>query len=196
MTNFWHKTFIGFCSALLLLSFSSAHALSVDLLPSNSTVILDDGQVTLELFADFTDDPTVGGSIDLTFGGPISFAGFAPTAYYDSLDPSFTGFGTSDVTGLFAADGDFLIVFGDFAGTTGGKLGDLTFNLLGEGQGTIALANNSQAGPFASATTFQEQAVALNGASFEIAVIPVPASVWLFGSALSLLAGVRRRLAA
>lgn len=196
MTNFWHKTFISVCSALLLLSFSSAHALSVDLLPSNSTVDLADGQVTLELFADFADDPTVGGSIDLTFGGPISFVGFEPTPYYDSLDPSFTGFGTSNVTGLFAADGDFLIVLGDFSGVSGGKLGDLTFNLLDAGMGTIALATNSQAGPFASAISFEEQVVALNGASFEIAVIPVPASVWLFGSALGLLAGVRRRLAA
>ncbi len=37
---------------------------------------------------------------------------------------------------------------------------------------------------------------AIDNIDFSTAVIPVPASVWLFGSALGLLAGVRRRLAA
>jgi hypothetical protein len=163
----------------LLAVFSNAQALSIDIVPGSTSTSLD-------VLIDFTADPTVGGGIDLAFSGPIAFTGFTPSAFFNGLDTTFSGFGTAD------ADADFEIHFGDFAGVAGpGVLGTLNFSQLDLGA-TVALAINTTFGDFFSAATFDPQVVALNG----FTVVPVPAAVWLFGSALGLLAGVRRSRAA
>lgn len=180
-------------SVLLGGTATSVQALSIDFEPESSVVNIADGQVTVELFADFTADATVGGGIDLFFSGPIALASFTPSDYFNTLDPVFSGFGEDSAAG-FPAAGDFLVAIGSFAGLTGGKLGDLTFELIGAGTATISTANNIPAGGFFSAGSFTEQSVAFNGATIE--VVPVPAAAWLLGSALVALGGMRRRLQA
>ena len=113
---------------------------------------------------------------------------FTPTSYFTTTaDPFFSGHGTVD------ADNDYEVHFGNFAGLSGvNKLGDLTVNLLGLGVGTISMAINTAYGDFYS-TSSQLQNVSLSGA--QINVVPVPAAVWLFGSALGLMGAARRRSA-
>ncbi len=170
----------------LTFALSTVQAASVSITPTLSS-----GNVghnaTLELFMDFTGDPTLGGGIDLALSGPISWVSFTPSAYFSALDSIFTGHGT-----VFA-DADYEIHFGDFLGLGGNnKLGNIVVNLSGAGTGSIDIAINSLSGEFQSATTFAPQTVSLNGAEIQINAVPVPAAVWLFGSALGLLGGSRR----
>lgn len=160
---------------------------AVFLSPAGTTVNLSEGTLTLELFADFTGAPTIGGGIDLAVSGPAEILGFAPSDFYNVLlAGGFTGFGPEQ------ADADFQIHFGSFAGIAGfNKLGDLTLGLLGLGEGAIAININSSFGSFFPVGGLDPQSVDLLGASFT--VVPVPAAVWLFGSALGLMALVRRR---
>lgn len=181
-------------SAALLGLSAGAQAASIYLLPSNATVSINETTATLELFMDFTGDPTLGGGIDLDLSGPISLLSFTPSDYFNALntdalgDTDFTGFGTA------SADADFEIHFGSFAGLSGvNKLGDITVSLDGAGLGTIALAINSLYGDFFS-TQGGLQDVTLAGATLQ--VVPVPAAAWFFVSALGVLGGVRLRRAA
>jgi hypothetical protein len=170
------------------LSISASEAAAVYLTPASQTASLSSGSVTLELYMDFSGagEQTVGGGIDLDFQGAISMGTFTPTSYFTTTaDPFFTGHGTVD------ADSDYEIHFGNFAGLSGvNKLGDLSVNLLGLGVANINMAINSVYGDFYS-TGSQLQNVTLGGA--QINVVPVPAAVWLFGSALGLMGVVRRR---
>ncbi len=175
---------IFFLSGLL----ASANSASINLLPAVSNPVISDSTATLELFMDFTDEATLGGGIDLLVSGAASFIEFVPSTYFNGLDDAFTGFGTD------LADGDFEIHFGDFVGLDGrNKLGDVLLSLDSLGMATVGISINSSFEGFFSAVTLDPQAVALNGAELDIQPIPVPAAVWLFGSALGLLAGVRRQ---
>lgn len=164
---------------------ATTQAASVFLTPASVTTNLGAGTVTLELFMDFTGVQTLGGGIDLNATGPITIQSFTPSAYFTgTADPAFTGFGTAQ------ADADFEIHFGSFSGLTGlNKLGDLTIGLGGLGLANVGLAINSFYGGFVSLTGAAQQ-VTLTGA--QINVVPVPAAVWLFGSAMGLLGWLRR----
>ena len=127
-----------FAASLFTFTFTAGQAASVYLTPASSTVI-SPGTTTLELFMDFTGDPTVGGGIDLDLSSGISVASFTPSAYWVAeTDPFFSDYGTAD------ADADYEIHFGNFAGLVGvNKLGDLTINLLGLGSQSIAMNINT-----------------------------------------------------
>ncbi len=173
-------------AALCALAVVPAQAASIYLSPASSSVPLSAGTVTLELFADFTNEPTVGGGIDLAFAGPTSLSGFTPSSWFTTVpDPAFTGYGSAN------ADADFEIHFGNFAGLSGlNKLGDLTLNLSGLGQIQVAMAINSLYGDFFPTTGIDPLDVTLGGA--DVNVVPLPASVWLLGTAVAALAGRRR----
>jgi hypothetical protein len=173
------------------MSISVSEAAAVYLTPASQTASLSSGSVTLELYMNFSGagEQTVGGGIDLDFQGAISMGTFTPTSYFTTTaDPFFTGHGTVD------ADNDYEIHFGSFAGLSGiNKLGDLSVNLSSGGIGTINMAINTVYGNFYS-TGNQLQSVALSGAQINVlSAVPVPAAVWLFGSALGLMGVVRRR---
>jgi hypothetical protein len=170
-------------AALLIVTAAPVHAASIYLSPASSAV--SSGPVILELFADFTDQATVGGGIDFNFGGPVASAGFAPSSWFTTAtDPGFSGYGTAN------ADQDYEVHFGNFAGLSGlNKVGDLTLNLNGTGLVQVALAINSVYGDFYPTAGNQPIAVALSGA--EVNVVPLPASMWLLGTALVIVAGRR-----
>lgn len=192
MKNYFSNSLKNTLSVAVLagLSISVSEAAAVYLTPASQTASLSSGSATLELYMDFSGagEQTVGGGIDLDFQGAISMGTFTPTSYFaNTADPFFTGHGTVD------ADNDYEIHFGNFAGLSGvNKLGDLTVNLLSIGAGTISMAINTAYGDFYS-TSSQLQNVSLSGA--QINVVPIPAAVWLFGSALGLMGAVRRRSA-
>ena len=181
--------------AACLLSLSWAHAASVAVTPAASSVPITDGTAVLDLGTFFpAADTTIGGGLDLSFSGAISFVGFSPSAYFLGLDPGFTGFST----GLADTAGGVEIHFGDFFGIfmdPAESLGSLVVSLDAVGLGTIGIAINSSFGPFLD-LGFAPIPVALSGATVDVtaAVIPVPAAVWMFGSALGLLGFLRRRV--
>jgi hypothetical protein len=167
----------------------TAQAASVFLSPADQVVPPGTGNVTLELFMDFTGSPTVGGGIDLDLSGPISLVSFAPSSFFtNTADPAFSGFGTDK------ADADFEIHFGSFSGLSGqNKLGDLTLSFVGIGVGNVSLAINSFYGDFIS-TLGAVQQVTLTGA--QVSSVPLPAGAWLLLTGVGALVGRRLRRAA
>ena len=87
----------------LTFALSTVQAASVSITPTLSS-----GNVghnaTLELFMDFTGDPTLGGGIDLALSGPISWVSFTPSAYFSALDSIFTGHGTTSAISQASAE--------------------------------------------------------------------------------------------
>lgn len=172
------------------LSIPASQAASVYLTPASVNGIYDpnaaSNTVSVELWMDFTGEPTIGGGIDLDFQGPISMGVFTPTSYFTSTaDPDFTGHGTAD------ADNDYEIHFGNFAGLSGvNRLGDISVNLLGAGEGRILLSINRLYGVFYG-TDFLSQDVDLlpeGGAAITASAVPAPAGVWLLLTGLAGLA--------
>ncbi|MBL8199239.1 MAG: VPLPA-CTERM sorting domain-containing protein [Chromatiales bacterium] len=175
------------------LSMSAAEAASVYLTPasvngfydSSAAVYPGKNTVSIELWMDFTGEPTIGGGVDLDFQGPISMGVFTPTSYFtNTADPDFTGHGTVN------ADNDYQIHFGNFAGLSGvNKLGDISVNLLGAGTGNILLSINTVYGYFYG-TNFLQQDVDLlpEGGAAITSTVPAPAGVWLLLTGLAGLA--------
>jgi hypothetical protein len=158
----------GLCIALCLAS-TPAQAAFVSLLPLSSTVDLTDGVSSLQLVMDFSDEPTLGGSLDFSIAGPAAFGAFTPSAYFSTLDSAFTGFSSDPLI----ADNALAIWFGDFAGLSGvHELGTLQLSLLDMGTVSVDMSLNSLFGPFYSAETFERQDVALYGATLQIAQAP------------------------
>ena len=197
MTN---QFFIGkrsFAALILLGLFATANADTVSVTPSTSSGLVGE-TVDLTLGLDFT-TTALGGGIDIFVSGAGSFEDFTPGTFLldtDINDPTcgfncFSDWGESLKEDAAAAFG---VVPGDFNGF-GGEivLGTITVRLLSEGTVDIMLAGQARQ-PFTDGVGAAFEP-AFEGATVE-AVIPVPAAAWLFGSALVLLGGVRRRLQA
>ncbi len=167
----------------------SAHAASVSLTPAFQTGLVGD-VVELELVMDFTDDPTLGGGIDIFYDdGLLSFASFvfspelgddpALRRLPDELDGELNG-----------------LAFGNIDGLSGpSTVGTLSFTALGEGTSPLTMAQNEgpppedNPGPFVSASTFEPQDVVFENAS--VSIVPLPAALWLLLAALGTLLGFR-----
>ncbi len=168
--------------------FFSNHTFSASLLLSPSSVNAMEGDiVSLDLLAVFSDDPTLGGGIDI---------------FYDQSVLRFDGFSFDtalDLDAGFSRQPDVLanelegIAFGNFNGISDdGRVGTLTFTAISESANSpidIAITDNALAGgPFISGTDFTTvQTLDLTGSSVSVSAVPLPAAVWLFGSALGLL---------
>lgn len=189
------KSMASLAGAGVLAVLASTNALGATIYatPAEQSVSLIDGTAVFELFMDFTDEATLGGSIDLDFSGPISFNSFVPSAWFNTVPEAvYTGFETE------RADGDLMIRFGrNPPGLSGvNSLGTVTVNLLGEGAGILDININSIFGPFVSASTFDVMEVELHGAQLDIvSPVPLPAAAWLLLSGLGALGVVRRRAA-
>jgi hypothetical protein len=172
------------------LSMSATEAASVYLTPASQTIpYVENGSTSVELWMDFTNEPTIGGGIDLDFQGPISMGVFTPTSYFtNTADPGFTGHGTA------RADNDYEIHFGNFSGLSGvNKLGDISVNLLGSGLGSISLAINSFYEGFFGTDLLSMNVDLSGGAEITASAVPAPAGVWLLLTGLAGL--VTRRFA-
>ncbi len=198
---------------------SIANAASISLSPSSTNVVVADFNTprttTFELSFDFTGlgtvivDPNVGpeankivaGGLILDLTGPINIEGFTPSAFFNTLntsagDSDFTGFGTSNKP----TDAEYEIHFGSFDGLDGTQvLGTLTFGLSNFGTGGITIGPSPEAlyGPFVD---LKANAVnlAFNGASIQVAAVPLPPTLWLLATGLGFVgarAARRRRVA-
>ena len=174
---------------------ATAQAGSVFLEPVFQNAGIGDG-ITLNLMIDFTDEPTLGGGVDLTYPAHLlQFDGFSfdpdPGITLDTatppivvIDPVNPGDGTQ--LG-HAIDMDF---FSFFAGIAEGKIGEYNFTTLAPGLALVELGPNQS--PFIS-TQLAIQNPDFLGAEVLINPVPIPAAAWLMLSALGILGIVGRR---
>ena len=185
---------------LLAVSFGTAHAASITLITSATTIPVA-GIVDVEVWMDFTGDPTLGGGSDLFYDASI--LGFDSWTYAGLGDPGFAYSVDTGTPGAIIG-----ISFGDFAGLprvaepsgclpgSGPCLvGTASFTGLATGTDTLNMADNlGPAGPYIS-TDFSS-VISVDYGTADITVIesvPVPAASWLFASSLGLLGWMRKK---
>jgi len=198
--HIFSKKYIFKLSALTLFLFAPiSHAAiatnSIYFDPNPSSFDISSGVGSLGLWMDFT-DTSLGGGIDMKFTGAISFNRFVESSHWGSeFDSSFSDHGSALATAGF----DYEVHVGNFA--TGilpsGPLfiGDVIFNLLGEGTGELISAFNE---PVTGAPSFlalngDQLVVELSGAQVSVNAVPVPAAVWFMLSAIGSLGLFNRR---
>lgn len=182
--------FIQYLTALALMVTVNiaAHAASITLSPATATANVGE-QIVFNIDMDFTGDPTLGGGFDILFDDILHFVSFEFNA---ALGDEAAFRRAPDVlVGTLAGIG-----FGSFGGLDGVRtIGELTLSGTTVGTATVSLApTTTPAGPFVSATDFVSlQAIAFSGANVNLSAVPLPASVYLFGLACSLLAARKRK---
>lgn len=179
-----------FAALLLSASASTAHALSIVLSPANATIAVGD-QVSLDVVIDFTGDPTIGGGMDIAWNAlGLTFVSWDFSTSTVNIDPAFSR--NPDIfPGLAESIGA-----GNFVGLAEtGILGTITLQALVPGTfGVVPSDTNGIAGPWVSATTFQQQNPGYSGAQIEVtngAQVPGPAALLLL---LVGLAGIASRM--
>jgi len=149
--------------------------------------------ISLDILMDFTDEPTVGGAIDVFYNESIlSFQSFDFDSTTPGLDPVFNRL-PEVLSGELEGIG-----FGSFSGLSGpGIVGTLTFQVIGDGSAILNMAitdNNLAGGEFTSVSALgggeKPKVLSVDFGSTEVRVVPVPAAIWLFGSGLFALVGV------
>ena len=168
------------CAGALLVSFiTTSQAATISLNPLSQDVALGN-QVSLQLNMDFTDDPTLGGGLDIFFdNGLLSFVSFTfdPGLGDDPCLQRQPDVLTPDVyTGQLSG-----LAFGNFDGLSGpSPVGTLTFQTLDAGTAYFGMADNvAPVGPFYSAQTFDQQTVVYDASAVvNITAVPLPATLW------------------
>lgn len=177
---------IFFC-VLILAPLTSAHAATVSLQPQSPTVTAQT-QFSIDIVIDFSDTPTAGGGVDIFWdSSALAFDEISFSTATVFGDPGFQGPGV-------LSDGSLIDVFhGDIAQLeTVGIWATLTFTALQSGvteigitEATDPLLRWSDFNDFFSPDFF--------GATLDVQPVPVPAAVWLFGSALLALRGISKK---
>lgn len=184
---------VAIFSLFFMLTFSPVYASTISLSPQDATPQLG-ASVSIDLLMDFSDNPTLGGGLDVIYDGTaLDFLSFTFDSTFTSVtDSSFSCPGASGCPSIDQANKVFNIAFGNFSGLGGPfKVGTLIFNTLTPGTSLLSTAETTgPAGPFVSASTYQPQSVTYLGSS--ISTVPIPAAIYLFASGLLGLVGFSR----
>ncbi len=156
------------------LAANSALAQSIWLTPASQTPSPGETIVDVEVWFDFSAEPTLGGGIDITYSTTqLSFVSWTAEAIGD---PGFTVVPVISpglISGIGA--GDFI------TGLSGpGLWGTLVFNLINPGTAQVNVMDTASAvGPFVSWATFQVQTVTYTGAEIIIdEAVPTTDESW------------------
>lgn len=185
------KLFAWFMStALAAVLGGAAHAATVSVTPNNLGV-LQGGQATFELVADFGSLSVLGGAVDLTWDpAVITFDSFTFDPAMSARDPSFDIVENSSPSSLSVGLGNFSgLSFGP-----GTVLGSMSFNVVGGlGSATqLTLADSQRFAGFFD-TAGDPILVDYSDATLTVTAVPLPAAGWLLLGALGLLAAPMRR---
>lgn len=179
---------LAFGLVIYMNSIGGAQALPSLTLSAMNSPVTAGSQATFQLWMDFTNDPTLGGGVDVVFGGftngnQLSFASYTPEALGD---PALINVPTVSATG----DRLESITFGDLTnGVTGPALvGTLVFNTFVAGNYSLSLVDSTVAAGFFSLSTapqsptYTPAALTVDAAP---AAVPAPAVGWLMLSGLA-----------
>ncbi len=126
--------------------------------------------------------------------GPSVLADYQIDLYYD-LDPAGSAFG--DLSGLGHIDFTALLLAGDPAatlveGSQNNLFGFLAVDSFGIDAPNFVAFNPNEVGNYQYAITVSRAGFGVDVIAMEVNVIPIPAAVWLFGSALGFLGWTHR----
>ena len=153
-------------------------------------------EFSLDLVLDFSDQATLGGGVDINYDSDfVDFLGFEFNSDFLLIsDPLFTcPSGTNACTPIDQADKVENIVFGNFAGIGGvHTVGTVSYELNSlELTSIFPSITTASGGPFVSSVTNLPMNVNFSGVNLRngtisqgTTVIPVPASIWFFLTAL------------
>lgn len=206
----WCSKFKQYLAAFLLCStVSTVQAASLSIQPAGNATgsVLRGSYFQMDVYMDFSDDPTIGGGFDILFDPAlvsyvegsflINEGLFSDPAL--SRDDNLASLAANRVD-IDASQGKIIgAAFGDWIGLAGPSLvGSMTFLAENSGLANFALSatENLAVGNFVSTFTLEEQNVSFTGSSVHISPIPVPAAFWLMLSGLTGLVAVTRRKAA
>lgn len=172
-----------------------ANAASIDLIytgdnpvTGQGTIVASAGDViTLDIFFDFTGEPTLGGGFNVFY--TASQLDFLTYDIADFGEPAFNR--APDV----AEDGVLLgASVGDYEALEFGLLAQMSFLVTGNSGFSIELRNApGLGGAWISAIDFVTLVTPTFGRIDGVSPVPVPAAAWLFGSALLGLGAIRRK---
>ena len=194
----------GICTTVALFGLMTVNveAAIITLSPTSSTSIPVSGGVTFNMFVDGSDvGGILAGGLDLfydigvvSYNGDFAFDGAFPT------DPMLSRLGDDCAAGIVAGcsgAGEINgIGFGNFSGLAAGGLtlvGSLSFTGVAAGLSMLTMADNDT--PAGSWFNTAGDAITMNYSGEDVTVVPVPAAVWLFGSALFGLVGLTKKRA-
>ncbi len=172
------------CSLIFVATLVSpfTHALSLNLIPVTPVLDLTPGDiVTFDITLDFTEDPTLGGGLDLTFDeSQLQLIGFTDEPFIGM--PEF--YRAPDyVPGSGLLEG---WAVGSFNSLSTGLVASVSFEVqIGATTTVVALGpTNSIAGPWFSASDFfccQDP----DYGAVTVSTVPLPAGIWLLFSGLA-----------
>jgi len=179
--NFTKSILIALASFVALPAYSA----TVSLVPSTTTVS-EGGSFTVDLVLDAADAPgnhpgSFRGLIELDYGSSADYTGFTYTS------PAVAFGATTDNPGVIELGFDLandVGVIGTFSFDVTGSAGDVIDLDLEDAVFVIGSFFNTDPSPTKFTPTFVDA---------QVSVVPVPAAIWLLGSALVGLGSMRRR---
>jgi hypothetical protein len=192
-----------------LLATSSAQALSIFVAPADQIVDPSATATTVELRMDFGTTRASGGQFLIDLEGPISIAGFTPSAFFNTIVSGGSNFSDTD---LLPQDAEFQItMITPTTICTGGVvcpslvtgqqvIGTLALNITGNldlDLGRILLSEGDGFG--GRGPSFAEDLtgnlLTIDYGNGQVSPVPLPASAWLFATGFGLVGFWRRRRA-
>ncbi len=202
----WGKSIKHSLSAALLCgTVGATQAASIWIEPTDlGASIIQGNSFQMDIYMDFTDEPTIGGGFDILFDPALvsyvseSFI-LSPQLGSDPLLSRDDSPQSPPLQQVLVDDNNGKIIgaaFGDLIGLTGPSLvGSLTFiaDQVGFAQFGLEATEDPLVGEFYSSFTLEPQVVSYSGREVEISPIPLPAAVWMMLSGLTGLGLLARR---